>query len=162
MLHEPGVMSATRNSDLLGPEARFPYAHLYSTHLVSSAFHLLDLTEATPRKGSWGTDSPPSPASVVQPQQGQNQLWGWCCVPRRCCRIVSFLEDRVGFKFLLLCLRKSKSLAGITGVVLHLSSERRLREEKWDVKFVLFMHHSRLISEGFEQRDETVSLGAST
>lgn len=161
MSHEPRVTSATHNSDLLGPEGRFPFAHLCSTRLASSAFHLLDLTQATPRKGTWGTDSSPSPAPVVQPQQGQNRLWGWCRPPRRCCWIVSFLEDRAEFKSLLLCLRKSKGLAGITGVVLHLSSERRPREEKWDVKFVLFMRHSRLISEGFEHWDEAFSLGAS-
>lgn len=53
MLLNPGVMSATHNSDLVGPEARFPHAYLCSAHLlISSAFHLLDLTELTLRKGT--------------------------------------------------------------------------------------------------------------
>lgn len=40
MLHDPGVMSATHNLDLVGPEARFPHVYLCSAHLdlcVSSA-----------------------------------------------------------------------------------------------------------------------------
>lgn len=46
---------------------------------------------------------------------------------RRCCSNVSFLEDGEEFKSLLLCLQKSKGLAGITGLVLHLSApEKRL------------------------------------
>lgn len=57
MLHDPGVTSATHNSELV--EARFPQVYLCSAHLlVSSAFHLLDLTELTPRKGTWGPETP--------------------------------------------------------------------------------------------------------
>lgn len=53
MLLDPGVTSATHNSDLVGPEARFPHAYLCSAHLlISSAFHLLDLAELTLRKGT--------------------------------------------------------------------------------------------------------------
>lgn len=128
MLHDPGVMSATHNSDLVGPEARFPHAYLCSEHLVSSAFHLLHLTEPTLRKGTQGPETPLQALLCgAAPARAESVMWVMPSA-RRCCSNVSFPEDRAGFQCLLLFLQKKQGLGGIRRVVLHQSSEKRLGE----------------------------------
>lgn len=59
MLHDPGITPATYHSDLVGLDTRLPRAHLCGAHLpVPPAFHLLDLTEPTLRKGTQGPEIP--------------------------------------------------------------------------------------------------------